>query len=376
MTIDKINSYIFTPTMKLKREYLVPQEVKDFLFKKYSFCKCYNEVIYCLKNNIDECPVCPVCGKQLKFLLSKNRYQHHCSQSCAQKDPIIKDKHIKSNLEKFGCESIFSKNSPIRKKIEDKFIEKYGAKNMMKTSLFREKSKQTKLEKYGNPNYSGDRNKANEVAIERYGTARNYKKITETMLEKYGQKSFLSTDYINKIRNNKSIQEKIQKTKKLNHTFNTSKAEEFSYKLLLSKFDKKDILRQYKSKEYPYNSDFYIKSKKLYIECNYHWTHGNHLFNSNNENDIKILNEWKSKNTKYYKNAINTWTVRDIKKYNISKINNLNIKFFYSLEEFENFIKCVSTIPDECKEVELEISTSSERKASKEEHIVSAISNN
>ena len=37
--------------------------------------------------------------------------------------------------------------------------------------------------------------------------------------------------------------------------------------------------------------------------------------------------------------------------------------------------KCVSTIPDECKEVELEIGTNSKRKATKVEHIVSADGN-
>lgn len=37
--------------------------------------------------------------------------------------------------------------------------------------------------------------------------------------------------------------------------------------------------------------------------------------------------------------------------------------------------KCVSTIPDECKGVGLEISTSSKREATKVEHIVSANGN-
>lgn len=65
--------------------------------------------------------------------------------------------------------------------------------------------------------------------------------------------------------------------------------------------------------------------------------------------------------------------------------------FAYEDDEFQNDLlvrtkfnwrdrindKCVSTIPDECKGVELEISTSSERKATdKVEHIVSPVGNN
>lgn len=375
MTINEIKSEVFTPTMKAKREYLVSPDIKKLLFNIYSFCNSYDEIVYCLKNNINECPVCPVCGKKLKFLKSKRRYQNHCSIKCANNDLIKKEKVIKTNLDRYGCKSIFCKNSPIRKKIEEIMINKYGEKTPMQTEIFRIKSKQTKLEKYGNEYYSGDRDQANKTAIERYGSARNFKKIKETMLNKYGKESFLATEYINKIRNNKEIQEKIQNTKKINHTFNTSKSENESYKLLINKFGINDVLRQYKSNLYPWNCDFYIPSLDLYIECNYHWTHRNHLFNENDKNDIKVLNEWKSKNTKYYKNAINTWTERDVKKYNLSKKNSLNIKFFYSIEELENFIKCVSTIPDECKGVGLEISTNPERKASKEEHIVSANSN-
>lgn len=55
---------------------------------------------------------------------------------------------------------------------------------------------------------------------------------------------------------------------------NTSKSEEMSYVLLVERFGANDILRQYKSEEYPFACDFYIKSRNIYIECNYCWTHG------------------------------------------------------------------------------------------------------
>ena len=53
----------------------------------------------------------------------------------------------------------------------------------------------------------------------------------------------------------------------------------------------------------------------------------------------------------------------------------MNSKIFYHL--YNNFYKCVSTIPDECKGVGLEISTNSKREAIIliMEHIVSSNGN-
>ena len=55
----------------------------------------------------------------------------------------------------------------------------------------------------------------------------------------------------------------------------------------------------------------------------------------------------KSKNTQYHNNAINTWTIRDVKKRNIAKQNNLNyleifsIKLNECIEQLNNYIKSI-----------------------------------
>ena len=74
----------------------------------------------------------------------------------------------------------------------------------------------------------------------------------------------------------------------------------------------------------------------LYIECNYNWTHGNKPYEGTEE-DIEIVNKWKAKNTRFYDNAINTWTIRDVKKRNIAKQNNLNWIEFFSILELNSF---------------------------------------
>ena len=204
-------------------------------------------------------------------------------------------------------------------------------------------------------------------------TLEQYKKIEETCLKRYGAKRYLDSDEgierMNKIRNdekfkekmsklissskvqNKTIQtnlekygvespmqlsetvDKMHRTKKLNGTWSTSKPEEKMYNILLTVFDETDVIRQYKSKEYPFYCDFYIKSLDLYIELNATWLHGDHWFDCDNKDDVSALSLWNKKideGKPFYKVAIDVWTVRDIKKRNTAIANNLNYLTFWN----------------------------------------------
>lgn len=87
----------------------------------------------------------------------------------------------------------------------------------------------------------------------------------------------------------------------------------------------------------------------MYIEINGNWTHSKHPYNADNKEDIQQLNEWKSKNTKYYDNAIYTWTILDVKKQYIAKQNNLNYLVIYSNDidiitnAFKTYINTIKT---------------------------------
>ena len=178
------------------------------------------------------------------------------------------------------------------------WIDNYGVDNPSKSNIIKEKKEKTCLKNYGVTNW------------------------------------FKTNESIQKAHSATSIN-KCNETKRKNKTFNISKTEESSYKLLKEKYH--DVKYQYISNKYPFMCDFYIPSLDLYIECNYHWTHGGKLYEGTKEDNIK-LEKWKSKNTKYYNNAIKTWIDLDIRKYNIAKENKLNYKVFYTYEDFLNWI--------------------------------------
>ena len=128
---------------------------------------------------------------------------------------------------------------------------------------------------------------------------------------------------------------KQYETKKRNKSFNSSSIEDNYYDQLVEKYGKDDVIRQYSDERYPFACDFYIKSLDLFIELNLHWSHGGHLFDETNSEDMIKLNRWqeKAKTSDYYKNAIQTWTVRDVAKHENAIRNNLDYIVYYDESE-------------------------------------------
>ena len=141
----------------------------------------------------------------------------------------------------------------------------------------------------------------------------------ERMMRDYGVKNaFQLKTTIDKLHDNiDEINKKKAKTRKKNHTFKAS-SQEYLLKVLLEAVYP-DLCTQYRSEEYPFFCDFYIPSKDLYIEFNGLWTHGYHPFDKDSLEDQKTLEEWKSKDNKFFDNAIQTWTERDVAKRQIAK---------------------------------------------------------
>lgn len=319
-----------------------------------------NEVFYRLKRNIENRPVCPICGTPLKFIGIE--YRKTCNRrECITKQSLnsmfethgyysswsIKEvhqkcvdaidykarieKYKKTCLEKFGGENYFSKESIGYQKTKDTLMSKYGVDHIRHIPGIEEKIKKTNQEKYGYDYGLSSKEiikKREQTYQKRYGNSITNafqvdwikKKMKSTWIKKYG---------VDNPTKNPEILQKVFETSRRNktHIGYTSKEEESLYLELSKVFD--NIERFIRTKDYPFNCDFYIPEKNLYIEYQGYWTHGNHLFNLNNNNDQKLLEKIKSKNTKWYNIFVKTWCVLDPYKFDIAKNNDINFLSIY-----------------------------------------------
>ena len=346
------------------------------------------EIYYRLKNNLKKRPVCIICGKPVKY--TSGHYAKFCSKECQYSDlgkKITKEIKIKSNLEKYGVEhtsqlkEVTDKRTKsradhvdkIQQHVRESLYKKYGAYDVMHIPHILQKIKNTNLKKFGvefplqqlkkenseiyqkisqtcinkfdvdSPLKNKEvREKIKQTNIQKYGVDNPLKnkeireKIKQTNIQKYGVDNPLK---------NKEIWKKSQDNRQIS---SKSKLENNFLNYLKLKYESDDIITQYKSKEYPYYCDFYIKSINLYIEIQGHWTHNDHPFDINNLNDQLIMNKWRTKSLsdKYYKNALNTQTIKDVEKRNTAIQNNLNYLEIFGktdlnkyIDIFENYIK-------------------------------------
>lgn len=105
------------------------------------------ERIYCLKNNLDDRPMCIECNvKHVSgFASSKNCYSEYCSQDCQRHSSIQIQRGLKKKREIYGEDD--PNNS---KKAHQTRIDKYGSHH---PKDYPAKVKATKLKKHGNENY-------------------------------------------------------------------------------------------------------------------------------------------------------------------------------------------------------------------------------
>lgn len=243
-------------------------------------------------------------------------------------------------------------------------MERYGDPNYNNM----EQMKKTCLEKYGVDNYFKNTDAIKQANLRKYGVdnpnklRQTIEKREQTCLAKYGAKSYLMTDEGKaKARNtclihygvtapmkSKVVREKYDfkkngekafNTKLKNGTTNTSKPEKDTEAFLKDLFGEDNVCCQYKSALYPWHCDFYIKPLDMYVELNLYFTHGGHPFDETNKEDLKKLDIWKekSKNSKFFANAIKVWTEFDLEKRKMAMQNGLRYETIYNLKQLKKF---------------------------------------
>ena len=259
--------------------------------------------------------------------------------TCKEKSSVIVEKRKATCIEKYGDENFNN-----RDKAKETCLEKYNSEYVFQSDYFKDSRHQTLVERYDvdSPLKSEIfKDKREQTCLDRYGkkfvtqTDEFKKKSNQTRLEKYGDENYTNRDKAKETWNNKSDDEiisfvnNINNTKKKNNSFNTSKIEEQLQQYLTE--NNIHYIYQYTSDKYPFACDFYFPENDLYVEIQGTWTHGPHPF-TNSEEDMLLLEKWKSRGTDFYKSAIETWTVRDVKKRETAKQNNLNYLEIFSCD--------------------------------------------
>ena len=208
-------------------------------------------------------------------------------------------------------------------------LKKYSVSNVFATQDVKDKIAKTNTERYGAPHTWNSNSKCRET-------------YRQTMIERYGVDNAWKSSKLrdnNMAKTRETTKQHSYETRKRNNTFNTSKPEKRCFEKLLLVFQ--DTISQYTDERYPYKCDLYVPSRDLFIELNFGWTHGGRPYEDNDEcNKIAIL--WQNKNTRYYKNALYNWTVRDVEKRKCAKHKNLNYMEFFYEEDFDNWLNSIT----------------------------------
>ena len=371
ITDNFIIETLISPFARILYARITP-EIEEYLNSRFEDSDSLMESIVRIFHGIEEKPKCLECGKPLKFTEKiKIPFRTYCSRKCSEqfksktKKLIAKERFKKEELEKYGKLgltkyekyeiSMFKKYgvkniihmTGVLEKRNNTNILKYGGKSSMHSKAVQENWKDNFNEKYGvNYPFQSDVffNKFKKSCNEKYGVdypAQSKEisdKTKQTCLYKYGVTCIFNTTENRSVLSSDVVKNKRAETHRKNGTFNTSKPEQQTYELLKTKF--KDVEYQYKDKDrYPFICDFYIPSLYLFIECQYSWTHGGKPYNEITDKEKLELWKEKAKTSKYYQNAINTWTIRDVNKRETAKKNGLNYLEFFNIQEFLNWFE-------------------------------------
>ena len=365
--------------------------ILEYLNSRYDDSDCMTETIRRIEYKLEERPVCKWCGGHVSFNGYHKGSMHYsacCCSSCHAK--YTKDKRFETNIKKYGRKNFGSaekvkeywishygvdnpaKTDFVKKKMRETNLRKYGFNCSSKSEIVKEKIKQTCLKRYG-VEYTGQieeaKEKSKKTCLEKYGSEyyigskdrlektiefskQNYNvdwftkseeiknKAKETMLKRYGVEYSMqipkNKEYMSYLMSSYEMQERRYNTMKRNHTFNSSSTEEEFFLYIKSRFPK--VIRQYKDKNrYPYFCDFYIPELDYFIELQGYYTHGNHPFDPNSNEDLQLIEYYKKK---YGEDCqpITIWSIKDVEKRNCAKRNHLNFKEVWSLEDGKNFV--------------------------------------
>jgi len=246
----------------------------------------------------------------MNVLSMEEGYPKFCCAKCRYEAPAYYDAVKAGIRRKYGVDNAFQIQE-VKDDLRERRAEIQSKRDATRTSHFGD-----------SPGWNLE--KSLETRRRLYGSAWNVKAIAKTKAERYGDSGW----------NNSS---KAYATKKKNGTLNTSRQENVIFEAVRTVCP--EMVSQYKSAEYPFSCDMYDPATRTYFEYNGSWTHGGHPYDPGSPEDEDTLRRWKGKGTKYYDNAVETWTVRDPRKRATAKASGLNLVEFWNYSDVEKYFK-------------------------------------
>lgn len=405
MTLENIKELILNYSDKfVLRGQQSYQLTKNKLLLKEINKNCNNifssvqEIVYLIENinNLENLHIFCRCGKKNTFIRYRIGYRKHCSYKCSNTDPQV----LKQNKE--NVRLAWSKKSKDEKYIiSQKMLNSKNKRTLeQKKQTFERKSLATKrmwnnftkqdIINLGNKISNAHANRTPEQKCESklkylktmdsktneekksifakiskslrsrtkkqldeiYKKSYNTKVKNNTLPSSYKIRNKIKTALLNKtVEEKDKIRQKCYNTKKKNGTLGgfRSKQEIRCFELLKVKFP--DAKHTYYDKQrYPFLCDVYIPSKDLFIEFHFSPYHHYKPFDKNCIGDLvelskinnTIISPYYSNTQKdFFKNILNTWTIKDPIKLETFKKNNLNYKIFYIEKEFNEWFKTI-----------------------------------
>lgn len=286
---------------------------------------------------------CPLCGTET--MRSKMDYE-----ACAVK-------------RKATCRQRYGVDNPMqteaaRTSQRAGLLEKYGIENVSQSEAVIERRRQTNLARYGATSYAGSQEgkaRIEATMLERYG-AKNFmqseaaqdvipsmvEKARQTQRERFGADHYAQSEEYRA--NQVAYKQAELEAKRQNHTFNSSGCEDSLHSRLTAVFGDGQVIRQYQDERYPYACDFYVKDRDLFIELNASWTHGGRWWQQDSFWCRRQKAVWQDKAAlhAFYKQALDTWLVRDTAKRVAAESGRLNYLVFWDadLKDVDLWVAC------------------------------------
>lgn len=239
---------------------------------------------------------------------AKDTWRAHYNVDHPMKTDKVKQQVCNTMLERYGVKYAYQ-SEELLERFHDTLKQNYGVRWPLASSEIREKGIDTLIKRYGVPN-----SMMSQVVKD---------KVIATTMERYGVTNAMQFS---------EIQRKSLETRIANGSFVKSKVECRLTELLQNVFGTGMIKTQYVDDvRYPHACDFYLPVRDMFIELNAAWTHGHGWYDANNIDCQQKLSTWqaKAKTSKYYQNAIETWTGYDVRKRQDARIHDLNYVVFW-----------------------------------------------